>query len=177
VKQDRGYFETVHKSKDPTTFVIFFEDTAALLGLLAALIGISLGHYLHIPELDGAASIVIGLILSAVAILLAIESKGLLIGEAADPKCLAEIRAIAEADPSVELLRRALTMHFGPHEVLLNMEIQFKHELTADDIATAIDRIEVAVRAVYPDLKHIFLEAKAPVAEIPPNASPYDSLP
>src|SRR5690606_34316369 len=80
-----GLWQAVRGSKDPTIFTILFEDTAAMLGLIVALVGIFFAQYLGIPELDGVASVVIALILASVAVLLAIECKGLLIGESADP--------------------------------------------------------------------------------------------
>src|ERR1051325_5263645 len=100
-KGKRGIWQTVHTSKDPTTFTVLFEDTAALLGLLVALVGISLGHWLNKPYLDGVASIVIGAILGVVAAFLAYESKGLLIGEGVDDETLDSIRAIAAEDSAV----------------------------------------------------------------------------
>lgn len=161
VKGERGYFQAVRESKDPTIFTVFFEDTAALLGLLVALVGVSLGHMLEMPVLDGVASIVIGAILAGVAILLAVETKSLLIGEAADPSTIADARALAEADPAVACFIRARTMHFGPREVLLNMDLIFERDLGADEVASAIDRLERCLREKHPELRYIYLEAKA----------------
>lgn len=165
-KGDKGYFEAVHESKDPTTFVVFFEDTAALLGLSVALIGIYLGHTLDMPILDGVAAIVIGLILGAVAILLAYETKSLLIGESANKKTVNDIRAIAEADPAVARFIRARTMHFGPHEVLLAMDIIFKPELSSANVAEAIDSLERNIRSLHPELRYIYLEAKSVYTDV-----------
>src|SRR5258708_15704542 len=100
-KGSRGILETIHNSKDPTTFTILFEDTAALLGLLVALAGIFAGQVLRNPYLDGVASIIIGAILGIVAAFLAYESKSLLICEGVDQQTLASIRRIADADKSV----------------------------------------------------------------------------
>lgn len=158
---DQGVFETIRESKDPTTFTVLFEDTAALLGLAVAFLGIFLGHLLHNPYLDGVASIVIGAILAVVAGFLAYESKGLLIGESVDPKILKSIRLIAGHDAAVEEVRKSLTMHFGPQDVLLALDLRFKKQLRAEEIATAIDRIEKEIRAQHPEIKHIFIEAKA----------------
>jgi cation diffusion facilitator family transporter len=160
-KGDDGIVETIHASKDPTTFTILFEDTAALLGLLVALAGIFAGHLLGNPYLDGVASIVIGLILGVVASFLAYESKGLLIGEGVDERTLLSLRAIAAADKSVVEVRNALTMHFGPEEVLLTLDIRFQRELNAAQIAWAIDRMEREIRKAHPEIKHIFIEAKS----------------
>ncbi len=160
LKGDMGYLEAVRASKDPTTFAVFFEDSAALLGLLVALIGISLGHALHEPRFDGAASIVIGLILAGVATLLAYETKSLLIGEAAAPQTEADVRAIIESDETVACFVKARTMHMGPSQVLLNMDLQFQPHLTAQEVADSIDRIEKKIREKHPEIVYIYLEAK-----------------
>lgn len=158
---NQGIWRTVHTSKDPTTFTILFEDTAALLGLLVAFVGIFLGHHLNNPYLDGVASITIGVILGVVAGFLAYESKGLLIGEGVDPQTLASIRAIAGAEPAVIEVRKALTMHFGPQEVLLTLDIRFQKELTTSEIAAAIDELEEKIRDRHQEVKYIFIEAKS----------------
>jgi cation diffusion facilitator family transporter len=160
-KGDQGILETVRGSKDPTTFTILFEDSAAMLGLLVALVGIFLGHQLNNPYLDGAASITIGLILGVVAGFLAYESKGLLIGEGVSPQTLESIRAIAMTDPAVAEIKTALTMHFGPQNVLVTLDIKFGKELTAAEIATAVDQLEEKIRAQHPEIKHVFIEAKS----------------
>lgn len=157
----QGIFKTIQASKDPTSFTVLFEDTAALLGLIVAFLGIWLGHLLNNPYLDGVASIVIGLILASVAALLAYETKGLLIGESVDPETLAEIRSIAAADETVEEVRKSLTMHFGPQEVLLTLDIRFKQDLSAQQITQAINRIEANLRARQPHIRHLYIEAKS----------------
>jgi cation diffusion facilitator family transporter len=159
--EGKGIWQTIHESKDPTTFTILFEDTAALLGLLVAFVGIFLGHQLQNPYLDGVASIVIGVILAVVAGFLAYESKGLLIGEGVDAETLASIRSIAGGDASVEEVKKSLTMHFSPQDVLLALDIRFKKQLTAAEITAAIDRVEKKIRDQHPEIKHIFIEAKS----------------
>ena len=158
---NQGVWQTVHTSKDPTTFTILFEDTAALLGLIVAFFGIFLGHQLNNPYLDGVASITIGVILGVVTAFLAYESKGLLIGEGVSPQTLESIRVIARAHPAVAELRKALTMHFGPHDVLLTLDIRFQKHLTASEIAAVIDELEKDIRDRHPEIKHIFIEAKS----------------
>ena len=157
----RGAIEAIRASKDPTSFTVLFEDTAALLGLIVAFLGIFLGQLFHNPYFDGAASILIGLILASVAVFLAYETKGLLIGEGVHPETLESLRSIAGADPAVQEVRKSLTMHFGPHEVLLTLDILFKQELSAEQITTAVNRVEAAIRAQHPEIKHIFIEAKS----------------
>jgi len=157
----QGVIKTIRASKDPTTFTVLFEDTAALLGLVVAFLGIFFAHRFNNPYLDGVASIVIGAILAFVAAFLAYESKGLLIGEAVDPETLASIRSIAAADDAVEKVRKSLTMHFGPNDVLLTLDIQFKKELSAEEITTAVNRLETKIRDRHPEIHHIFIEANS----------------
>jgi len=159
-KGTQGMLAAIHASKDPTTFTVLFEDTAAMLGLLVAFLGIFLGQQLHNPYLDGVASIIIGAILSVVAGFLAYESKGLLIGEGVDAQTLKSIRAIAAEDVAVQEVKKSLTMHFGPEEVLLALEIRFKKQLRAAEIAVAVNRMEKVIRTQHPEIKYIFIEAK-----------------
>jgi len=155
-----GVFETIKRSKDPTTFTVLFEDSAALAGLIVAFLGILLGDLLDNPYLDGIASIVIGVILATVAVFLAYETKGLLIGEGVDPQTLASVRSIAAEDDAVQKVRKSLTMHFGPHEVLLALDVEFKPELSSREIGDAINRVEANIRDRHPEIRHIFIEAK-----------------
>jgi cation diffusion facilitator family transporter len=157
----RAFFKAIRASKDPTSFTVLFEDTAAMLGLIVAFLGIWLSHLLDNPYLDGVASIVIGAILASVATLLVYETRGLLIGESVDPQTLDGICAIARTDDAVEDVRKALTMHFGPAEVLLTLDIGFKQALSAQDVADAINRIEAKVRKAHPEIRHIYIEAKS----------------
>jgi cation diffusion facilitator family transporter len=161
VKGRWGFWQAIHRSKDPTTFMVLVEDSAALLGLLVAFLSLLLGQLLGNPYLDGVASILIGLILAVVAGVLAYESRGLLIGESASPETVASIRALAEADSAVERVRRPLTMHFGPDQILLNLDVQFKSGLSAAEVEAAVDRLEEAIRRKHPQVKRIFLEAEA----------------
>lgn len=161
LKGRRSYLQAVRESKDPTTFTVLFEDSAAMLGLAVAFAGIAFGHGLGVPELDGLASVVIGLILCAVAVFLAYESKGLLIGEGVDADTRASITQFAEADPDVDRLVRALSMHFGPSDVLLTLEIAFRPGLSAAQAAAAIDRLDRAIRTAHPEVRHLFVEAQA----------------
>jgi cation diffusion facilitator family transporter len=161
VKGRRGFWRTIRESKDPTIYTVIFEDLAALIGLVAALAGIFLTERTGNPVYDGSASIVIGLLLAGVAVYLANESKGLLIGEGADKQTLAEIRRLAESDEAVERVRRPLTMYFGPHTILLTLEIQFKPTIAARSVEGVVDRIEKKIRNCFPDIKHILIEAES----------------
>jgi cation diffusion facilitator family transporter len=151
-------FETIRGSKDPTTFTVLFEDTAAMLGLLVAFVGIFLGHQLNNPYLDGVASIVIGAILGGVAVFLAYESHSLLIGEGVSKETLANIRTIVSSDAAVADIREVLTLHFSPTDVLLNLNVRFNKEYTVSEVAAVIANLESKIRARYPEINHIFIE-------------------
>lgn len=160
-KGKQSIWQAIRNSKDPTIFTVLFEDSAALLGLAVAFLGVFLGHTFHNPYLDGTASIVIGLILALVAVVLAYESKGLLVGEGANTRIVNNVRDLAKTDPAVKEVMRVLTLHFSPHEILLNLEIQFQKNLSAQEVALAVDRMEKKIRSQLPDIKLIFIEAKS----------------
>jgi cation diffusion facilitator family transporter len=153
-------FKRLHDSKDPSVFVVFFEDAAALLGLLTAFFGVYLGHRFNSPYYDGAASTLIGIILCAVALALVYESRGLLIGESADPAVTQTVRSIASRDPAVAEVRTPLTMHLAPDEILLNLEVEFRTHSSAEEHMQAVVRMEEAIRAAHPAVKRIFIEAR-----------------
>lgn len=159
--EEQNIWQAIKTSKDPTTFTVLFEDAGALLGLIVAFVGIFLAHYFNNPYLDGVASVVIGVILATVAVLLVYESKGLLVGEGADPQTLESIRKLAEADPGVKKVINPLTMYFGPHTVLLTVDIEFHNTLSAMEVEEAVDRLEQNISNKYPDIKHIYIEAGA----------------
>ncbi len=156
-----GLLRAVHRSKDPTTFTVMFEDTAALAGLAVALVGVLGSHLLDNPYFDGGASVIIGLILGIVAVMLAYESRGLLVGESADAELVEAIQRLAESDPTLARAAKPLTMHLGPHEILLNLDLQFRPDASASEVETAVDRLETSIRDQYPDVRRIFLEARS----------------
>ncbi len=164
-KNEDSFWTAIRASKDPIIFTILFEDTAALIGLLVAFIGVLSGHLLGNIYLDGVASIVIGVILCGVALLLASESKGLLIGEGANAETVASIKKITNDDPAVEKVIKVLTLHFGPQEILLNLEIQFVDDLETEELAIAIERLENAINSQHSEIKNIFIEAKSITAK------------
>ena len=155
----RPFWNALHASKDPTTYTVLAEDSAALVGLLVAALGIWLSHELGIPELDGAASVVIGLLLAGVAVLLVRESRGLLIGEGIRPETAREIRRIATAQPSVRDVGQILSMYIGPQEVLVTLDLHFEDGTRTDDASAAMTVIGAEVRAKFPTIKRLFIEA------------------
>ena len=160
-KGSKGILETIHVTKDPTSFSVLLEDSAALLGLLVAFLGIFLGRLLGLPYLDGVASIVIGLLLCVVAVLMVYESKGLLIGEGLDRETLRSVRAIVEADPVVERVQHLHTLYLGAHEVLLAIELRFRSTISALEIREAVARLKRDIRAKHPDVTRIFFGAES----------------
>jgi len=160
-KGARRTFSAIHHGKDPSLFTVLFEDTVALLGLAVAFVGIFLSHRLEAPALDGLASIVIGGILALAALWLAYESRSLLVGEAADPEMVAAIRDIVLEDPGVTGVGPVLTMHLGPEDVLLNLEVVFTPGLPAEEIHAAVHRIERRINGPYPEVSRIFIEVEA----------------
>ena len=160
-KGRQNFWQAIKNSKDPTVITILFEDSAAILGLFVALIGIFLGHLFNNIYLDGIASIIIGIILAIVAVVLARESKGLLLGESANPQTIINIRSLSKTEPGVQEVVRILTMQLAPQEVLLNLEIQFSKNLTGEEIALTVESLEVKISQKHPEIKQIFIEAKS----------------
>ena len=160
------FWEALHRSKDPTTYTVLAEDAAALVGLAIAALGIALSHRLDMPELDGAASLLIGVLLAGVATLLSWESRGLLIGEGVRPETARAIRSIALAQPKVRDVGRVLSMYVGPDDALVTMDLDFDEGTAAADAAVAISEVERQVRGRFPMIKRLFIEAgSAPVSQ------------
>lgn len=159
--KEENLWQAVRSSKDPAIFVVLAEDTAALLGLAIAFGGVFLGHRLNNPYFDAAASILIGIVLVIVSGFLAHESRALLMGESANPELIRSVRRVAEEQPGVRQVRRLLSMHMGPNDILLNLDIEFEQDLSFQEVATAIERVEAAVREKHDDVSYMFVEAES----------------
>lgn len=157
---ERGYYEAVRKEKNPTTFVVLFEDTAAMLGLIVAFVGIAIGQWTGLHIFDGIASIVIGIILGVTAAWLAYETKGLLIGESADPEIVAGISQIASKHSAITGVNEVLTMHMGPNFILLNLSVDFKDSLQISNIEDDISVLTKQIKDEFPLVKRVFVEAE-----------------
>ena len=157
-KGELGYLAAIRESKDPTTFTVLIEDTVALLGLVIALIGISAAQILDRPELDGAASIGIGVLLAGVALFLARESKNLLIGEPALPVVQQAILLAAQADEDIRHVNGVSTAQLGPHVAIAMLSAEFEDHLQTPAIEACIERVEASVRERYPELVSIFVK-------------------
>lgn len=161
VSKGRAFWRALDESKDPTRFLVLFEDSAALAGLVVAAAGIYLSRRLHDPRFDAAASLLIGVILAGVAVILALDTRRLLIGETARPEIVRSIRRIVEEDPSTERVGNPLTMHLGPEGILVNLDVQFRRGLSAAELEKAVDRLEARIRSAHPEVERIFLEARS----------------
>lgn len=160
-KGKRPFLAAVRDSKDPTVFTVLFEDTAAMLGLLVALVGIYGAQALGIAWLDGAASVVIGLILAGTAFVLALETKGLLIGESASDELVASVREILQAPAAVKGVNEIRTLHLGPNDVLLAASLDFEDALTAGAVEEVIFLLEDTIKRTQPLIGRVFLEVQA----------------
>lgn len=157
----RGFIEAMRKSKDPTVFTVLFEDSAALLGLFVAALGIFLVQFYDLKWADGAASLVIAAILGITAAVLAVETKGLLTGEAADTGAVKNIRRIVQENPGVQTLNELRTMHFGPDNILATISVEFRDELSVDDVEDTVTALEKRIKEEIPSVHQVFIEAQA----------------
>jgi cation diffusion facilitator family transporter len=160
-KGETGSWQFIRQSKDPSLYTVVLEDSAAMLGLVFAFLGIFLGHMFNNAYLDGAASIAIGLLLMSVAGILASRSMGLLLGEGVNPDELRDIRRRVESDPAVECAGDILTMYMGPNDLLVNMGVGFVPGTTAEQMYEAIRRIEVDLKCAYPETNRVYIEAES----------------
>ncbi|PID81771.1 cation transporter [bacterium DOLZORAL124_64_63] len=160
-KGRQSLMQAVRGSKDPSTFVVLFEDTAAMLGILVAFAGIALGQLTGWLWLDGAASVLIGLILGLTAWLLAVETKDLLIGESARNELVTGVRAMAGALPQVEAVNEVLTLHMGPDYILVTMSLDFRDTCAAAELEEAVAGLTKEIKGRYPRVRKVFVEAEA----------------
>ena len=160
----RPFWTAFRASKDPSIFVVLFEDASALLGLLLAFLGIFLSHWLDMPALDGVASIGIGVLLLVVAGLLLRETKSLLLGEPAEPALLAQIKDLACAEPSIAHVADPLSSYLGPQEILVVLPVEFAPELAAAQLTQTIERLRAAIQTAHPSVQHVFVQPTARAA-------------
>jgi len=156
-----GYIEAVHRGKNPTLYVVLFEDSAAMLGIIVAFLGVLLGHLTGNPYFDGAASIIIGLILGGTAVWLAYETKGLLIGESAEKEIVDRIRSTAAAIPAIQRVNEVLTLHMGPDFILVNISVDFVDNIPAGDVEKILQDLDARIKEEHPEVKRVFIEPEA----------------
>jgi cation diffusion facilitator family transporter len=151
------WWQSVRRSKDPAGFIVLFEDSAALLGLLVAAIGVWASHHYGNPRIDGVASIAIGLVLALVAVLLAREAKGLLIGESADPVLIEQLWKAIDGRPQITGVNHIRTIHTTPDAVFVAISADFEDALTMGEGETLIEAIEAELKAAFPELTSIYI--------------------
>ena len=156
-----GYIEAVQRGKDPSMFVVLFEDSAAMLGLGIAFFGVLLADLTGNSFYDGLASVLIGLLLAGTAAWLAYETKGLLIGESAQTPVIRELRQLVAETDGVEHVNEVLTMHMGPDFILVNLSVDFKDSLTAENLEQLIAGLSRQIKQEQPLVKRVFIEAES----------------
>ncbi|NOQ41496.1 MAG: cation diffusion facilitator family transporter [Desulfuromusa sp.] len=159
-KGENGYIDAINQTKDPSVLVVLFEDSAAMLGLLVALIGIGLTQLTGNVYFDGGASVLIGFILIGTAIWLARETKGLLIGESAEPHIVQGIREIVQESTIIEAVNEILTMHMGPDFILVTLSADFTDSASADAVEKQIAELDSQIKTRFPRVKRVFIEAE-----------------
>ncbi len=160
-EKGQGYFAAIKEAKDPTIFLVLFEDSAALLGLIIALVFTYLGQITGNIYLDGVASILIGCILALTAVFLAYETKGLLIGESADKKIVQGIKNSLSNVVTIECIHEVLTMHMGPEFILVNISVDFSDHISAGEVEDKIFEIDQTLKKQFPLIKRVFIDAKS----------------
>lgn len=158
---EAALFEAVHASKDPTVFIVLFEDSAALVGLAIAAVAISADLLLDQPMYDGVGSVLIGLVLAATAAFLAYETKSLLIGESAHPDLVRGVRATVRGEAAVVGVNEVLTLQLGPDSVIVNLSLDLRDEMSTGEAERALARIERRLKARYPEIRRVFTELRA----------------
>ncbi len=153
-----GWWRFIRTAKQPELPVVLLEDVGAMIGLVFALTGVLLAHFTHNPRWDAAGSIAIGALLVVIAAVLAVEMKGLLIGEGASAETVAVIRSSLESAPHVNQLIHLRTEHLGPDELLVAAKLEFERSLTIEGLADAIDGAEAVLRARVPIARLVYIE-------------------
>lgn len=169
-----GWWRKIRDSKDPASFIVLFEDSAALAGLGVAGLGIWASHHWQEPRIDGLASMVIGLILACVAILLLREAKGLLIGERAAPAITEQVRRTVAARPGVNAVNHVRTVHSAPRSVFVALSVDFDDDMTMREGMALIEDLESELKSALPELSSIYIrpERQEDALAIPGASSP-----
>ena len=156
-KGSLSWFQAVRQSKDPPAFIVLLENGASMAGIVTAAIGLMLSQLSGDPFYDGAASIVIGVILGLTAILLAFESKGLLIGEAADPALVQSLHDLACNQTGVVGVGDVLTVHSSPDQITVMMNVDFRDDMPAGDVERIVCQVEELARERWPAVRRLFV--------------------
>jgi cation diffusion facilitator family transporter len=153
-----SFWKAIVKSKDPSSFLILFEDGAAVLGLIIVFILMQCSHAFQLPLLDGVASVLVGLLLIFVSLILARESHSLLIGEGISKVTQAKIRELAEKDPAVSKVLQVLSIYESPDEIILTLMVQFREGLDTEGITTAIERLRENIMREFELIRFVLIQ-------------------
>jgi cation diffusion facilitator family transporter len=153
-----SYWEAIHKSKDPPSFMTLLEDTAAMISIMVAATGIFLSHTYHLYVMDGIASIIIGLVLATIAGIVANESKSLLIGESASPALVASILGLVVEEAGVASANGVFTVHLSPDQILVALSVEFDDEMKTPQLEHCVVMIEKRIRDVHPEVVILFVK-------------------
>ncbi|MGE4291957.1 MAG: cation diffusion facilitator family transporter [Desulfovibrio sp.] len=164
-KGERGWLRAVSRSKNPSLFVVLFEDSAAMLGLFVAFAGVLLTQLTGDPRFDGAASVLIGCILAGTATWLAYETHGLLLGEGAHPEVVAAIRDMVLARPEIETINELATLHMGPEYIVVTLSVDFADRESSCEVENVVGQLDRAIKNTFPNVKRVFVEAEAKSAD------------
>lgn len=156
-KGRQSWWQAVRRSKDPPAFIVLFEDSAALIGLFIAGAGVWASVHFADARIDGLASIAIGVVLAGVALLLARESKGLLIGEAADPELIGGLHDVLEGHDEIDHVNHIRTVHSGPQSVFVAVSADFRDDLSMGAAETLIEHLEERMKALSPAISSIYI--------------------
>jgi len=154
---EQTWWQAIHRSKDPPGFIVLFEDSAALIGLVIAAVGVWASIHFADPRIDGVASVLIGCVLAGVAVLLARESKELLIGEAADPVLIAQIREVLNGNPCIDAVNHIRTIHTSPQAIFVAISADFADDLRMGNAETLIEELEQRMKALSPWITSIYI--------------------
>lgn len=158
VRGETGWWKAVIQSKDPSSFLVLFEDAAAVAGLVIVFVFMVIGHYFDIPEMDGVASICVGVLLVAVSVVLGRESRSLLMGEGLAPETQVKIRALAEKDEAVLKVNNVLSTYQSPEEVVLILIVTFKPDLDTEDITNSIGRVRENIKKEFELVEFVIIQ-------------------
>jgi cation diffusion facilitator family transporter len=162
-----GWIEAVLKSKDPPAFIVLLENGAAMAGIVVAAVGVALSQITSNPVFDGAASIVIGLILGLTSWVLAVESKALLIGESADEELIESIRTAVTHQRGIVGIGHILTVHSSPDQITVVMSADFEDSITAAAVEKIIADVETEVAHLWPHVKRLYIRPQHNAGRLP----------
>jgi cation diffusion facilitator family transporter len=166
-KGNSGWIDAIRRSKDPAGFIVLLENGAAMAGIVVAAGGLALAQATADPFYDGAASVVIGLILGITAFFLAYESKALLIGEAADPEIVRALHEMVEARDGVSSVGEVLTVHSAPDQITAMLSVDFVDTMTAREVEALVCSVELEAEKRFPIIRRLYIRPRSPADQGP----------